>query len=172
VERAAIGYLFKTMEQETRIRVFRGEHQFAAAHFLVEMGKCERLHGHNYSVMVELGGGPGADHTLIDFNTLNPAIGRICESLDHKIIIAGNDQRIDLTIGATEVEAKFKGKRYIFPMADCAILDIEATTVERLAEYILNLLAKELSPRENIRWIEVGVREGLAQMAIRRRDLR
>lgn len=160
------------MKPETRIKIFRDEHQFAAAHFLVGMGKCERLHGHNYSVTVELVGEPGPDNTLVDFNSLNPLVAAMCEKLDHKVILAAKDPRFELRVKDGEVEARFENKRYVFPEEDCAILDIVATTVEKLAAYLLDSLAGDLAQRENIHWIEIGVREGFAQMAYARRPLR
>jgi len=159
------------MKRETRIKVTRPEHQFAAAHFLVEMGKCERLHGHNYAVTVEIGGEPGADHTLVDFNTLNPMISEVCASLDHKVLIAKNDKRMSLDIGAGEVEVRFGEKRYVIPREDCVMLDVESTTVEKLAAYVCDRLAGELENFENLKWIETGVSEGHAQMATSRRSM-
>ncbi|MGK7344197.1 MAG: 6-pyruvoyl trahydropterin synthase family protein [Candidatus Nitrospinota bacterium M3_3B_026] len=158
------------MRHGARIRVSRQENQFAAAHFLVDMGKCERLHGHNYSVTVEIGGRTGPDHTLIDFNFLNTLIARVVSSLDHKTLIAGAGAA-DLEVGDREVEARFKGKRYVFPKEDVVILDVEAATAEKLAEYIAGLLCAELAGRENLEWIEVGVSEGPAQTAFHRREL-
>lgn len=159
------------MKPETKIKVSRREGQFAAAHFLVDMGKCERLHGHNYSVTVEIGGRTGPDHTLIDFNFLNPLIARVVSSLDHKTLIAGAGAA-DLEIGDREVEARFKGKRYVFPREDVVILDVEAATAEKLAEHISGLLCAELAGRENLEWLEVGISESPAQAVFHRRSLK
>ena len=159
------------MKSRTRIRIFRGEHYFASAHFLVGMGKCERLHGHNYSVCVEICGEPGEDGTVLDFNTINPVISSICQSLDHRTLIAEGEKRCQLTIGAEEVEVRFEEKRYIFPRQDCVILPIGSTTVERLAAYLADKLADKLPHTPDLEWIEVGVREGAAQMAIYRLEL-
>lgn len=161
-----------TMKQETRIKVFRGENGFAAAHFLFNMGKCERLHGHNYSVTVEVCGHCGPDGAIIDFHELSPVIKGICETLDHCVIIAGRDDRYNLSVGDKEVEVKFKSKRFVFPRNECVILPIIATTVEKLAEFILDTLLEQLTGSyPDMEWIEVGVREGAAQMALCRRHL-
>ncbi|MBI5814283.1 MAG: 6-carboxytetrahydropterin synthase [Nitrospinae bacterium] len=160
------------MKSETRIRIFRGGHNFSSAHFLVDMGKCERLHGHNYTVTVEISAAAGADHTIIDFNTINPVIKKVCDSLDHRTIIAANDTRHTLNISEKEIEAKFKDKRYVFPKEDCVLLPLVATTVERLAEYVCGRLTEELSGKlAQGGWIEVGVAEGSGQMALYRRGL-
>lgn len=160
------------MKHETRLKIFRDEHHFASAHFLVEMGKCERLHGHNYSVTVELKGTPGADHTLVDFNIINPVIDEICERFDHRVIIAGEDPRQTIKIENGEVEIRFGNKRYVFPEGDCVFIPVPAITVEIMAAHICELLIGEIAGRmPNMKWIEVGVREGAGQMALYRRDV-
>ncbi len=45
------------MSESFRIRLDKEHHVFAAAHFITFAGDiCERLHGHNYRVAVELAG--------------------------------------------------------------------------------------------------------------------
>lgn len=161
------------MKPESRLRVSREDHGFASAHFLVEMGKCERLHGHNYGVEVTLGGERGDDDTLVDFHQLNPIIVRLCAELDHKIILAANDPRQTLTIADGEVEVRFAGKRFVFPGPDTVILPLTSTTVENLSAHLADRIAAELVRlRPRIDWIEVAVREGTAQWAAYRRPLR
>lgn len=157
------------MSQTTRLRIFRDDHNFAAAHFLPEMGKCERLHGHNYYVTVEIGAAPGNGSTIIDFNVINPIIKKICDGLDHRILLARDDPRIRILVTDREVEAHAGAKRFVFPREDCVILPLPATTVERLAAYICGLLSAEITPLiPGLEWIEAGVKEGSSQMAAHR----
>lgn len=161
------------MTSEMKVRIFKSAHNFSAAHFLVEMGKCERLHGHNYFVTVELGGSSGGDDTLVDFHKINPVIERICEFFDHKILIGEKDERSVIAIVDGHVDIRFKEKRFLFPESDCLLLPLAATTVERLAEYIANMIIEDLvAGLDNIKWIEVGVGEGSGQMALYRRPVR
>ena len=39
-----------------KVKVEGGNLKFSAAHFITYGGKCERLHGHNYGVLVEMDG--------------------------------------------------------------------------------------------------------------------
>ncbi|MBO0796815.1 MAG: 6-carboxytetrahydropterin synthase, partial [Ktedonobacteraceae bacterium] len=39
-----------------KVKIEGGNLEFSAAHFITFAGKCERLHGHNYSVLVEVVG--------------------------------------------------------------------------------------------------------------------
>jgi 6-pyruvoyltetrahydropterin/6-carboxytetrahydropterin synthase len=157
------------MSQTTRLRIFRDDHNFAAAHFLPEMGKCERLHGHNYYVTVEILATPGTSSTIIDFNVINPIIKKTCDGLDHRILLARDDARVRLMVTEREIEAFAGTKRFVFPREDCVILPLPATTVEKLAAYICGLLSAELSPLiPGMEWIETGVKEGSSQMASHR----
>jgi len=161
------------MRQETRIRVYGGKNGFAASHFLVGMGKCERLHGHNYSVTVEICGEPDGNGVIIDFHDLNLVVSTVCQSLDHRVLIAKDEKRYKLRAGEGEVEVVFGEKRFLFPAADCVILPVNATTVEKISCYLLGEILKELDKGSyaDLGWIEVGVSEGSAQMALCRSEL-
>ena len=161
------------MTTETKVRIFKSSHNFSAAHFLVDMGKCERLHGHNYYVTVELGGEPGPDDTIIDFQKINPVIKSLCDTLDHKVLIAKNDERSQVINVDGQIEVKFAKKRYSFPEADCLIVPVATTTVEKLAQYLADKIVENMvGALPNIKWIEVGVGESTGQMALYRRPAR
>ncbi|MDR3302383.1 MAG: 6-carboxytetrahydropterin synthase QueD [Spirochaetaceae bacterium] len=61
------------------------ESDFAAAHFLTHYhGKCERLHGHNYRVVVWARGNNLTEGgMLIDFGHLKSALRTVLEKIDH-----------------------------------------------------------------------------------------
>jgi 6-pyruvoyltetrahydropterin/6-carboxytetrahydropterin synthase len=61
---------------------------FAAAHKLIGYeGKCEDLHGHNFSVEAFFSGEKlGDDGLLIDFKILKDYLKNVLDSLDHKYL--------------------------------------------------------------------------------------
>jgi len=61
---------------------------FAAAHRLVGYkGKCEELHGHNFTVEVFISGDSLADDgMLVDFQTIKGHLQNVLDALDHKYI--------------------------------------------------------------------------------------
>ncbi|HTX72542.1 MAG TPA: 6-carboxytetrahydropterin synthase QueD [Rectinemataceae bacterium] len=66
----------------------RVEASFAAAHFLRHYkGKCERLHGHNYTVRA-WARGESLDQggMLFDFGELKGALRHVLEGLDHSLL--------------------------------------------------------------------------------------
>ncbi|MBQ0167752.1 MAG: 6-carboxytetrahydropterin synthase QueD [Treponema sp.] len=63
----------------------RVEADFAAAHFLKDYhGKCENLHGHNYSVFAHVRGSElDEGGMLLDFGILKTALRSVCKKVDH-----------------------------------------------------------------------------------------
>lgn len=63
----------------------RVETDFAAAHFLRDYhGKCENLHGHNYTVFAHVQGKElDAGGMLLDFSQLKGALKKVIATLDH-----------------------------------------------------------------------------------------
>ncbi|MBQ9239545.1 MAG: 6-carboxytetrahydropterin synthase QueD [Treponema sp.] len=63
----------------------RVEAMFSAAHFLRDYrGKCEQLHGHNYTVRAHVRGvSLAAGGMLFDFAELKRALKTVCAALDH-----------------------------------------------------------------------------------------
>ncbi|MEA2040843.1 MAG: 6-carboxytetrahydropterin synthase QueD, partial [Thermodesulfobacteriota bacterium] len=59
--------------------------QFAAAHSLRNYdGDCEKLHGHNWKIEVQVTGSKlGKDGLLIDFRVVKHATKKILDRLDH-----------------------------------------------------------------------------------------
>ena len=52
------------------------EFEFDAAHYLPEYhGKCEKLHGHTYKLVVKLEGQPDAEGMVMDFLVFSGYIG-------------------------------------------------------------------------------------------------
>lgn len=61
------------------------EFEFDAAHNLIHYhGKCERLHGHTYKLVVKLEGEPDTEGMVFDFVELKNIVrSRIIDRLDH-----------------------------------------------------------------------------------------
>lgn len=61
---------------------------FSAAHFLTHCaGKCERLHGHNWTVQVCVRGSQLTEAgLLVDFHDLKAALKKVLEPMDHVLL--------------------------------------------------------------------------------------
>lgn len=71
----------------------RAEAEFAAAHYLQDYhGKCENLHGHNYTVYAHARGTElDSGGMLVDFGILKKALREVCGKLDHTNL---NDMKV------------------------------------------------------------------------------
>jgi 6-pyruvoyl tetrahydropterin synthase/QueD family protein len=150
-----------------KVKVEGGNLRFCSAHFITFGGKCERLHGHNYGVLVELEGTLGEDQLVFDFTILKQLTREICHRLNHRFLLPMHNTHLHLTEQADAWEIRFGEKRYVFPRVDVVELPIDNSTAERLAEYICNELRRELAVYKttNLHTILVGVEEAPTQMA-------
>lgn len=150
-----------------RVKVEGGYLRFSAAHFITFGGKCERLHGHNYGVLVELEGTLGEDRLVFDFTVLKQITREICRRLNHHFLLPMHNPHLKLTRQGDAWELRFGEKRYVLPIVDVVELPIDNSTAERLAEYICHELLRELKAYEtaNLQTITVGVEEAPTQMA-------
>lgn len=64
------------------------EFDFDAAHYLPAYnGKCERLHGHTYKLVVKVKGTPDAEGMVIDFIKLKNLVKeKVLNQLDHQLL--------------------------------------------------------------------------------------
>ena len=96
---------------------------FAAAHFLKDYnGKCENLHGHNYTVYAHVAGRQlNEGGMLLDFARLKGALREICAEIDHTNL---NDMRIFDQNPSAERIAKYIADRLFEKLpelqSDCA----------------------------------------------------
>ena len=150
-----------------KVKVEGGNLKFSAAHFITFGGKCERLHGHNYGVLVEMEGTLNEDKLVFDFTVIKRLTREICQRLNHRFLLPIYNPHLELKELPNEVEVRFGERRYIFPRSDVVELPIDNSTAERLAEYICGELRSALAAYSiaNVQSIMVGVAEAPTQMA-------
>jgi len=150
-----------------KVRVTKDHLVFCAGHFITYGGECETLHGHNYRVTATLEGRCDENHYVFDFVTLKHLLKRLCEALDHRLLLAAHNEHLAITAQGDEVTVRFNDKRYVFPAADVVLLPIPNTTAEKLAEYLCRQLKEAVGPKvlERLAAIEVEVEESFGQAA-------
>lgn len=137
-----------------RVRLEKEHHVFSAAHFITFNGDvCERLHGHNYRVAVEVAGPLDENQYVIDFIALRDELKILTDELDHHVLLPTTHPLIRVTAGEHEVEAIFTpdGRRWIFPRGDCVLLPVSNTTAELLAAYLGQRLLAAIEKRTGFR---------------------
>lgn len=148
------------MPEKYSIRLDKEYHVFSAAHFITFNGNiCERLHGHNYRVAVEIFGPLDENQYVIDFIAVRDELKRLTDELDHHMLLPTGHPTIQVTADDREVLVTFEDRRWIFPRGDCRLLPISNTTAELLAKYLAERLRAALVER-------CGVLPGTIRLAV------
>ena len=140
------------MTERYRVRLDKEYHVFCAGHFITFGGNiCERLHGHNYRVQVEVEGPLDENQYVIDFIALRDALKAITNDLDHRMMLPTEHRAPRVQADDREVVVTFEDRRWVFPRCDCVLLPMPNTTAELLARYIGRRLLEALQTQPNFR---------------------
>lgn len=151
-----------------KVRVTKDHLVFCCGHFISYHGhKCERLHGHNYRVAVEVDGRLDGNFYVFDFIALKNLTRGIVDELDHYMLLPTKNPLIRVDDLGEQVKVRFEKKEWIFPREDCVLLPIENTTAELLAKWIAGRLRDGLSEKYQFvpDVLRVEVEESIGQMA-------
>jgi 6-pyruvoyltetrahydropterin/6-carboxytetrahydropterin synthase len=157
-----------------RIHVAKEYLSFSAGHFITYNGhQCEPLHGHNYRVRITLEGPLTADFYVVDFGDVKRIMKRICDGLDHCMLLPLHNRLLTLDIREHEVHVCYGERCYLFPRSDVVLLPIPNTTAEMLAQYMCGqvLDAVRALGLQRLQAIEIEVEESFGQAAIYREEL-
>lgn len=154
------------------IMLIQTEITISSAHYVHTIkSKCQRLHGHNWKVVVSVDADISENGMVIDFSDIKNVI----KKCDHKILIPekanhiihcpciikhdDKDIKLDnhILIYRTDDEEKY----YILPQKDVEIIPVSVISVEKLAEYF----AKEISFMITNGRVEVNIWETEKNMA-------
>ncbi len=150
-----------------RVKVSGPELAFAAGHFVTAEGRCEALHGHNYTVAVEVEGELTGESWLMDFGVLRGVMAAVCEELDHAFLLPTENQQLAVERAEGHYHVTFADRRYVIPEVDVRPLPIDNSTAERLAEWLAGQLAAKLRSRgaANLSSLTITVEEAPGQSA-------
>ncbi|MAT16644.1 MAG: 6-pyruvoyl tetrahydrobiopterin synthase [Planctomyces sp.] len=157
------------MSSNYRVRVTKDHLVFSAAHFITFNGNiCERLHGHNWRVAVEVAGDLDENSYVYDFIALRDGLQSIVNELDHRVMLPTKHPMISVVPEGKEVIARFEERRWVFPEEDCLLMEIANTTAELIAYWIgQKLIAQlKLTPQSGIDKLQIEVEENFGQWAI------
>jgi 6-pyruvoyltetrahydropterin/6-carboxytetrahydropterin synthase len=150
------------------VRVTKDYLVFCSGHFISYNGDdCERLHGHNYRVAVEVDHSLDGNFYVFDFIALKNIMRRLVDELDHYMLLPLKNPIISVEEKADRVFVRYRDKEWIFPKSDCVLLPIENTTAELLAKYLAMQLRTELAEKHRFSptAIRMEVEESFGQVA-------
>ncbi|MCL4336557.1 MAG: 6-pyruvoyl tetrahydropterin synthase family protein [Candidatus Thermoplasmatota archaeon] len=135
---------------------------FSAAHFIPTIEKCSRLHGHDYSVGLELEGDP-VDGILIDYGIVKSTLRLIVDEMDHKVLVPRNPGYSEVVCNSGKCIVKYNLKEYVFPASDVFLLDRSMTSSEMIADYVLGKFVEKLKGYSNLKKARICIYEGPGQ---------
>ena len=160
----------RTATERYRVRVTKDHLVFSAAHFITfNRNVCERLHGHNWRVAVEVAGPLDENSYVFDFIALRDATQKLVSELDHRMLLPTQHPRILVTTNDREVTATFEDRRWVFPREDCVLLPVANTTAELIARWMALQLKDVLQQHPGGRQLEslqVEIEENFGQWAM------
>jgi 6-pyruvoyltetrahydropterin/6-carboxytetrahydropterin synthase len=121
--------------------------KFSSAHFTLLPDRLERLHGHNYRLVVTLRAPHLRDGLLLDFALVKHEARRLCAELDERLLLPGACAELRIDPDGDALVVQCRGKRYVIPAEDCRVLPIHNVSCECLAEYVCATLVAQLRPQ-------------------------
>jgi 6-pyruvoyltetrahydropterin/6-carboxytetrahydropterin synthase len=159
-----------------RVQVSKDYLVFASAHFITFRGhQCESLHGHNYRVGVAVEGSVDSECLFVlDFSVLKQITRRLVDEIDHKVLLPALNPKLGYREEGDRLAVDYFGEpTYVFPKSDCAMLPIQNSTAEMLAQYLGARVRDELARGgyTHLTRLELEVEENYGQSAIYREAL-
>jgi len=158
-----------------KVRVSKDYLVFCSGHFITYAGdQCERIHGHNYRVAVEVEDDLDENHYVFDFIALKDLTCEITDELDHRMLLPTQSRLITLAEDGPNWLVRYGDRHWSFPRDECALLPIANTTAELLAGYVADRLRERMLAQglSLPRLVRVEVEESFGQSAEVEREWR
>jgi 6-pyruvoyltetrahydropterin/6-carboxytetrahydropterin synthase len=163
------------MTDRFEVRLRKAVHVFSAGHFITLTDDlCEPVHGHNWTVGVDVAGEPDAHGMVVDFIALRDAVTAVLARLDHRMLLPTENRWLAVATapgphGGDETTVTYRRRRrWVFPADECVLLPVANTTAEWLARWIGHAVIESLesSGHPVPRAIRVSVDECLGQSGV------
>lgn len=158
------------MRSDFRVTVSKDYLVFSSAHFITFRGhQCEALHGHNYRVGVTVEGNVDDECLfVVDFSILKKVVRTLVDEIDHRVLLPTKNAKLGFRDEGKQRMVDYFGEHtYTFPAGDCAMMPIENTTAEMIAQYFAHRTRDALAELgvRNLTAIEMEVEESFGQSA-------
>lgn len=151
-------------QRRWKLHIRKDNLKFSAAHMTVfPDGSKEGLHGHNYQVEleVELAGEPALGR-MLSYQSFKRALRSVCKAWDEKVLVAGANPWLERLSGdAGDFAFRLCGKRYVLPVEEVAVLEVDNITAENLARAFFDRFWETLTQDRSVPWRERIAAAGL-----------
>ena len=152
-----------------RVTFSKDRQKFSAAHFtLFSDGSVERLHGHNYQLVVSLEGKQLKEGLLFPFHEVKPTIQALCDQWDEMVLLPSHSAYLTIKENGEQLEVHLhtlvEKKFYSFPKSDVVCLPIDNVSCENLAHLWASQFAEWiLKSQLAVHGLEVSLSESTGQ---------
>ena len=157
-----------SVQQRTKIELFKEEMKFSAGHFTIfSATHRENLHGHNFSVHVEIDALVSDNGVTFDYGPMKKRLFELCRSLNEIVLLPTRSPHLRVREEGGRVIARFADEELIFLKRDVRLLPIRNVTIEELAAYLLEAVVADVSgePAHGVSAVAVRVFSGPGQSA-------
>jgi len=133
-------------EPRFTLRLAKGDFKFSAAHFtLFGPTEAEPLHGHNYRVLVEVGGEEIDElGLLVETGILKRRVRELLVELDDRVLLPERSPHLDIDVAGGTIDCRYGERAYRFPEREVVLLPLVNVTMELLARMVWRRLADDL----------------------------
>lgn len=129
--------------------IFKQNLKFSAAHFLIfDHERAERLHGHNYQVLVtiQVPKWVGPHGYGIDFGKLKKILRELVDEWDERVLLPQNHPDFSVKEYSQDTWlVRFRDRTYAFPKEEVLWLPTSNTSVEELSRLFVEKFCSSLS---------------------------
>lgn len=150
------------------LQIAREEHKFSAAHMTVfPDGSKERLHGHNFQLLLRMEVRSIEAEDLCDFGIVKRALRELCAELNERTLVAAHNPHLRAVQEEDRVRLLHPSGDYLLPRADVVLLPLTNISTEQLARWAHGEIARRLRGRlpDVVEGLEIGVLESPGQGA-------
>jgi 6-pyruvoyltetrahydropterin/6-carboxytetrahydropterin synthase len=153
----------------TTLHLYKQNFKFSAAHFLIfDEKRAEKLHGHNYQVIVDVTV-PSETQAMekgyfVDFNVLKKFIKARLDQWDEVVLLPQLHPEMKIASQPPSLEVRFRDRFYVFPANEVVLLAIENTSVEHLSRLLAEDFLNEFK-KYKVKQVRVRVEETRGQGA-------
>lgn len=138
--------------------------RFSAAHFLPAHNKCQRIHGHDYSVSAEIEG-YNSTGFVADFLVVEKMLNEIVDNLDHRLILPNQSEILEWHESRNNIEISYNGKLVSVPKEFTVHIPVNSTSCEDLSNYLAERLMDQLKDEKNVKSLKLCLHEGPGRSA-------
>jgi 6-pyruvoyltetrahydropterin/6-carboxytetrahydropterin synthase len=126
------------MARRTRIELHKEAMKFSAGHFTIfSATRRENLHGHNFTVHVEIDGLVSDNGMTFDYGGCKKLLIDTCHALNEVVLLPARSPHLAIDEADGQVVARFADERMVFLKRDVKLLPVRNVTCEELAGYLL-----------------------------------